>query len=342
MLNQISRPLFVLLALTLGAPALANTGFDAGSVARLVEPENELTRHTEGGADVSATDFTVNVTSMDDDDHDQFAHRILTRVRPGRLAADQTFRLRLTLIRENETPRTLFTSPELQSGAFDGGKTYDVVSSIARDLEPGTYRIVAEWLETPQNPEVAPYTVTRSTQSGEILLESREYDRDPGHHHSIFRVSAWLYDDSDGDGYYTDLDLEIDADTVLHDDLVFVQVLVRDSWGDWWLIEESADFRIFGNDPDDAIALYTRLPHTLHRDSYDLRVQLFHAHTLHYLAGYGPTPSHSGLRLESDAEDTHGHSHGHGHVHVHGSASAGPILLLPLAMYMLLRRKRRD
>ena len=157
----------------------------------------------------------------------------------------------------------------------------------------------------------------------------------------IYEADVVLFADDDHDGYYYGIDLLIDADTIYSAADVYAAVYLSYEGGPWNEYAVTEDFTIYGASADDEYVLITELMSGYPKGSYDLLVELFDAIDGSYVASFGPEDS-SGLAflpLEDFRRDAPGYdvpiSDSRG-----GGGAAGFLLLLPLGIAAMLRRRR--
>lgn len=107
----------------------------------------------------------------------------------------------------------------------------------------------------------------------------------------IFYVDTELFDDFDGDGYYTYLRLVFDVDTDFFDADVYADVYVAPIGEPWELIFESDVFTIFGSSSDDEYEVETEFVAGYPPGDYDVLIDVFDAATGELVVTMGPEDS---------------------------------------------------
>ncbi len=161
----------------------------------------------------------------------------------------------------------------------------------------------------------------------------------------------WIYDakttvafDRDGDGYYTRIELDFDADTVFESADVYAVLYLSYEGGPWNEYASTAIFTIFGAGPEDDYFVDTDLVSGYARGSYDLLIDLYDTFDDSLVASFGPEESLElfDLPLEDQLKDevivvgpqvtiSRGG----------GGGSSSPWIALLLAGGLAIRRQRR-
>jgi hypothetical protein len=109
---------------------------------------------------------------------------------------------------------------------------------------------------------------------------------------------SWIYDartdifaDSDGDGYYRFLRVQLDADTIHTYAYVYAEIYLSADGTAWEHLYSTKDFSIWGSDPDDDYEVETELVSGYSTGLYDVLVELYDADTGELLDEYGPNES---------------------------------------------------
>ncbi len=122
----------------------------------------------------------------------------------------------------------------------------------------------------------------------------------------IYDASLELYSDFDHDGYYSAIDLNLDADTVYSEAEVYAVLYLSYELGPWNEYASTEDFTIFGASGDDAYFVDTELVSGYVTGEYDILIELFDAFDGTFLASFGPEDSSqlAQLPLEDAGRDT--------------------------------------
>ena len=122
----------------------------------------------------------------------------------------------------------------------------------------------------------------------------------------------WFYDayvtlfaDSDGDGYYTGIELEFDADTVYTAADVYAVTYLSLDYGPWNEYAVTADFTLYGASDTDLYVIETELVTGYPAGDYDILIELYDTFDGSLVASFGPdeTSELSFLPLEDTTYD---------------------------------------
>ena len=97
-------------------------------------------------------------------------------------------------------------------------------------------------------------------------------------------VDIYLSGDINSNGYYHRLEVEFDADTSVPYQQVFAEFTLLPTYGDERVYYTSSVFELYGQSPDDWLAIDTVLENRFAPDDYLLTVRLFDAATGYLLA----------------------------------------------------------
>lgn len=119
--------------------------------------------------------------------------------------------------------------------------------------------------------------------------------------HYIYSGFTELFDDFDGDGYFTYLRINVDIDTDYFESDVYLKAFLRGSYGGWHRIYTSHVFTINGTSAFDDYEIETELLSGFAPDYYDVLVEVYEAGSGKLLVEYGALENASfGLRPLED------------------------------------------
>ncbi|MBT8137360.1 MAG: choice-of-anchor H family protein [Gammaproteobacteria bacterium] len=104
----------------------------------------------------------------------------------------------------------------------------------------------------------------------------------------IYSARTDLFDDFDGDGFYSYLRVTLDIDTDHFDASLYLRVFLRGSDGIWDEIFESDVFTIYGNSGLDDYAVESELYAGFPADYYDVLVEVYDAYSGALVVEHGP------------------------------------------------------
>lgn len=138
----------------------------------------------------------------------------------------------------------------------------------------------------------------QSTASSSIRAPNEEF----------WFYDAWvdLYSDRDNDGFYSEIQVTFDVDTIYNVADVYAVVYLSYELGPWNEISDTNDFTIYGASGDDEYFIETELVSGYPTGSYDVLVELFDTYDGAFVASFGPEDSSelSILPLEDAGRDT--------------------------------------
>jgi len=157
----------------------------------------------------------------------------------------------------------------------------------------------------------------------------------------IYSVDVELFLDRDGDGYYTGIDLQFDADTYYDAADVYAVLYLSYEYGPWNEYAETETFAIYGASAGDEYVVETDLVEGYPAGSYDILIELYDTYDDALVATLGPEDSSqlSILPLEDIGRDAPA---GTTQIVVNsgGGGSFGWTLMLGLLVASALRRGR--
>lgn len=107
----------------------------------------------------------------------------------------------------------------------------------------------------------------------------------------IYSATTRLFDDIDGDGFYTYLRVSFDIDTDYFDADVFVRLFMRGDDGRWTQFYQSPVFTIYGSSGSDDYEVETELVAGFPPDDYDVLIEVYDAAYGDLVVEYGPLES---------------------------------------------------
>lgn len=154
----------------------------------------------------------------------------------------------------------------------------------------------------------------------------------------FYSADVLLFNDHDGDGHFSGIDLLFDADTYFTFADVYAVVYLSFEGGSWNEYAVTENFTLFGSSSDDDYVVVTELLTGYPTGSYDVLIELFDAYDDSFVAWIGPeeTSELAFLPLEDADRDA---------VvpeiivvdHHHGGGSLSWLLVLSLGLATLVR-----
>ena len=151
-----------------------------------------------------------------------------------------------------------------------------------------------------------------------------------------------MFDDLDGDGYYTYLRVNFDIDTDFFEADVYVRLFNRGSDGVWIEFYNSETFSIFGSSASDDYEVETELVAGYPPDDYDILIEVYDAFNGDLVVEYGPAESSElsllpleDISFDGDLPPPVSISHGGG-----GGGTLSYLMLLSLLAASRIRQHR--
>lgn len=115
-----------------------------------------------------------------------------------------------------------------------------------------------------------------------------------------------LYSDYDNDGYFNEIKVTFDVDTIYSVADVYAVIYLSYEFGPWNELTDTDDFTIYGASGDDEYFIETELVSGYPTGSYDVLIELFDTYDGSFVATIGPEDSSelSYLPLEDVGRDT--------------------------------------
>ena len=155
----------------------------------------------------------------------------------------------------------------------------------------------------------------------------------------VYEATTDTFTDRDDDGYYSYLRVRFDVDSIFTSMFVYAEIYVSADGNAWEHLYSTADFEVFGSDPEDDYEVETELVSGYTAGLYDVLIEIYDADTAELIDEYGPneSPEFSLLALEDSTRDgvvlPPPHDHG-------GGGAFSWLGLAGLAGALALRRRR--
>lgn len=107
----------------------------------------------------------------------------------------------------------------------------------------------------------------------------------------IYDADVELFDDYDGDGYYTYIRVSFDADSIYANHYVYARLFLTLDGVNWDEYHVTEDILIEGSSPFDDYEVETELVTGFPSGYYDALIELYDADFGHYLGEFGPAES---------------------------------------------------
>jgi len=121
----------------------------------------------------------------------------------------------------------------------------------------------------------------------------------------IYNATTHLISDFDYDGFHHRFSVSIDADTIYSTSYVYAKLYLSFEGGPWNYYASSQDYPVHTDSDLDLFTIETELAEGFPAGYYDVRIELYDAHSNEWLLNYGPydDASLSSLPLEDSYYD---------------------------------------
>jgi hypothetical protein len=107
----------------------------------------------------------------------------------------------------------------------------------------------------------------------------------------VYDAFTELFDDYDGDGYYTYVRVSFDVDSIYADHYVYARLFISEDGQTWDEYHVTDDFLIDGSSPYDDYEVETELVSGFPTGLYDILIEIYDADFGDFLADFGPADS---------------------------------------------------
>ncbi|MGB5511384.1 MAG: choice-of-anchor H family protein [Woeseiaceae bacterium] len=207
-----------------------------------------------------------------------------------------------------------------ERGAVPNGATHDTYDALTKDSKRSKQSAAA-----PQQAASANNAVAMNTEFW------------------FYDAYVTLFADSDGDGYYTGIELEFDADTVYTAADVYAVTYLSLDYGPWHEYAVTADFTLYGASDADLYVIETELVTGYPAGDYDILIELYDTFDGSLVATFGPedTSELSLLPLEDTTYDARPGTTTQVVINSGGGGSFSWLLLIGLTIVVAMRRIAR-
>ncbi|MCP3673239.1 MAG: hypothetical protein GY829_02030 [Gammaproteobacteria bacterium] len=244
-----------------------------------------------------------------------------------------------------------FTSNYFDLDGSSSSDDYTVETLLTSGFPPGSYDILIDLYDQYDGLLVATIRPYDTYELAEHFLEDASYDnlQSTNSAFSIYDASITLLSDNDNDGFYQSFSLQFDADVDSGSEMIYAEIWVKDSSGNWTLDFTTEDFIIEGYSTLDTYILETVWQNGYSTGYYDFRVEIYDTYTDELLtttveSSYqlSEVPLEDvGLDMQSNGSSVGSGSGETGTISV-GSGGAGSMGLLTLLLMVgFLSKKKR-
>jgi len=217
----------------------------------------------------------------------------------------------------------------------DANDAQTVTSQLNFDFPTNEYDILIDLYEDGVAGVVATISSDQTVNLSRLPLEDLAHELNSNQSQISFAATT-LFGDGDGDGFFTNITLEYDIDTVYSGDTVYAEIVLTNTFAGWSQYLSTDNFTLGNQTEFVDLTLNNGYP----AEWYDMQVNLYNAFTGERIATAGSGYlSLIDLPLESFNNDTFFDTPNHGvvDIFIEGGGSMGLVILL-LVSLLLTRR----
>ncbi|MAR91538.1 MAG: hypothetical protein CML06_11755 [Pseudomonadales bacterium] len=278
--------------------------------------------------------FAVDVELREDSDGDGYYHRFGVT-----LDLDLPFDSREIYVVGRLAQRILFQTEPYTVAGVQGSDAYRVDVLLTEGYPAQRYSLSLEVYAADSEQLLQQFGAVEAPALGALYLEDQQQEAVQAQALSIYELAFELSQDWDGDGYYTDLALDLDADAPGRERWVYAEVSLLDTAGYGLPLRTSAPFLLRDYASNDRYRTALTLDYGYSPQAYRLRVDLYDADT-HTLLLTGYSPNHTPLYMESLEWDEDAYYSDPGSRH--GGSLSLWLLAAFCVLLMLARNARSD
>ena len=235
------------------------------------------------------------------------------------------------------------TDPFVVSGET-GNDTYSATVLLTDGYPSDQYDLTLRIYDAQSNALLLTWGPQQDGQMSQLFLEDAERDAVSNADLQVFEFAYTLHSDQDGDGYFTEADVRIDADAPQQSRAVYASLFLIDRGNNWIPLRNSSVVTVSGYSAADAIRMDFALDSGFDPQRYRLGVQLHDAYN-HNVLVTATTPDSAPARMESVDYD--------GSVYVveeeyyyeeeyeHSGGATGLVLIAGIVLLWRLRARRK-
>ena len=237
----------------------------------------------------------------------------------------------------------LFQTEPYTINSNSGNDSYQASVLLTDGYPSDQYELTLSVYDAETNALLLQYDAGHNSQLGQLYLEDNGRESVAQQGITLYQLSFEVSGDLDGDGYYTDLSVELDADAPGQQRWIYTRISLINPYGSWTTINTSATFALHGYDSSDRYTTHAVLDYGFDPATYQLGIEIYDAETEALLLT-STTPLSTPLNMESTDWD-HNYEDGDYEVYVEeeyyasgSGGSAGVLMLLLLGGMQAVRR----
>ncbi|MCG8672561.1 MAG: choice-of-anchor H family protein [Pseudomonadales bacterium] len=229
----------------------------------------------------------------------------------------------------------IFTSNTFWINGSSGGDVYEISTSLNEGYPTQTYDLTLRLYDAVTHELLTEWDYLDDSELDSLFLEDADRDTLFSSSPYIHHFELNLRDDFDADGYYSQVNMEVDVDAPNTRSDIRIGVELYDPYDGWESLYLSNEISISGSTTHDNQSITINLDQGYPEDLYQLRITVYEAVSRAVITTETISQTVALESLEHEG-DTHEHrsssSHGHG--------GAMGLLALPLIALGIIRKQR--
>lgn len=344
--------LFLLPALAASQWARAEDAAQQKFAGKIISnPERPAPESAPAGVEKSAATFTTAALSSGDvsmynvwfdftrdDDGDGYYHQFnVSFDLDTRLSSASVY---VTGQLNNGASTPLFRTDPFTLRGATGSDSYQATVLLTEGYPSTQYALTLRVYDAQTNALLFSYGPNSDSELAQLYLEDVSREAAYSNDLQLFQLDFTLSDDSDGDGYYTQADIRIDADAPGRIHSLYGKLYLIDRNGQWIYLKDTGNFTVSNYSHSDAVYTGFGLDGGFDPQRYKLAVELYDAYT-HNLLLTSTTPDAAPVRMESMEYDNGYYVEEYYYEEEHSGGSVQWLLLGAMTV-LVLRRTRKE
>ncbi|MEC8813799.1 MAG: hypothetical protein CSH49_10145 [Alcanivorax sp.] len=192
----------------------------------------------------------------------------------------------------------LFQTETYMLSGDSGDDTYQARVLLTEGYPSQAYELILNIYSAETDSLLLQYDGDNDSRLRSLFLEDNTQEEAGYDRVTLYELGFELSADQDGDGFYTQLEVELDADAPGQERNVYVRLSLIDGYGRWYNISTSNLFRLYDYSSNDRYTTRVVLDYGFDPATYQLGVEIFDAETENLLLS-STAPSTTPLTMES-------------------------------------------
>lgn len=242
---------------------------------------------------------------------------------------------------DNGASTPLFRTEPFTVSGGTGSDTYSATVLLTDGYPSADYALTLRVYDAQTNALLLVYGPNQDERLDQLFLEDAQRDAVSSAALQLFEFAFTLQVDNDGDGFYTEADVRLDADAPQQTRAIYASLFLVDAHNDWIPLKNSVVVTVSGYSAHDNIMLDFALNSGFDPQHYRLGVQLHDAYS-HTVLLTSVTPASTPVRMESaDFDSNYYVVEEYYYEEEHHSAGASGIWLLSAVLMLLMAKRQR-